>query len=137
MLCSVDPASFPLSKLEEVPASLGSDGSAPPWRRTREPKALTALCLHTLQLLPTIHLPSRLRVTAQLGNHVANNKKWRRGGGEKKEQKKQKKACGGIKQMPAVMGLGRSNACTASWCGTGSRWDCMESSVGLVEIEEM
>lgn len=125
MLCSVDPASFPLSKLEEMPAFLGSYGSAPPRRCTREPKVLAALYLHTLQLLPTVHLPSRLKMTAWLGNHVANNKKWRRG--EKKEKKKQKKACGGMKQTPATMGLGRSNACTASQCGAGSRWNGVET----------
>lgn len=91
MLCSLDPARFPLSKLEEMPASHGSYGSAPPWRCTREPKALAALYLHIPQLLPAVHLPSSLEMMARLGNHIANNKKWREKVGEKKKRKKNKK----------------------------------------------
>lgn len=87
--------------------------------------------LHTLQLLPDIHLPSRLKMTVQAGNHTANNKK------REREGWKNQKSLWWCKIDPAAMGLDRSNACSGRQCGARSGWDCAHSSVGRTEIEKM
>lgn len=84
----MDPVSFPFSKLEEMPISFGSHRSVLPQCCTSEPGMYATLYLHTLQLLPDIHLPSRLKITAQVSNHTANNRKER---GREKEVEKPKK----------------------------------------------
>ena len=103
MLCSIDPASFPLSKLNEMPFSLGSYVPALAWHCTREPKSLAALYLCTLQLLPAARLPSRLKMTAGLGNHTASNKKWR-----DRERKRNRPRVGAMPALPVseVLGVG-------------------------------
>jgi len=50
----VETEHFSLSKHEEMLSSFNSRGSIPPLQRTRVPKTLAILYLHTLKLVPTI-----------------------------------------------------------------------------------
>lgn len=109
VLCSVDPVSFPFSKLEEMPTSLGSYRSVLPQNSkpgthatlycTPSSSSLTFTCLPDWKSLPrlAITLPTTKR--------------------REREGWKTQKSLWWYKTDPAAMGLDWSNACTARrWC---------------------